>query len=170
MFVFTVRSSKIKTVLLLVLTAVAVGSLLWFTFNDRPVAGDSVINYSAQNEEQRLAFISQFGWDVDKDPVEVAEIIVPVEFDEVYEKYNEIQKAQNLDMSLYAGKRVKRWTYSVNNYPGYESRKNVIQLSLLVFDGTVVGGDVCSIELGGFMHGFDRPSESVSETDSTAKG
>ncbi len=165
MFVFTVRSSKIKTVLLIVLTAIAVGSLLWFTFNDRPVAQDGAISLKAENEEQRLAFISQFGWDVEKDPVEVSEIIVPTEFDEVYEKYNEIQKAQNLDMSLYAGKRVKRWTYAVNNYPGYEARKNVIQLSLLVYEGTVVGGDVCSIELGGFMHGFDRPAEAESSTN-----
>lgn len=164
MFVFTVRSSKIKTALLIVLTAIAVGSLLWFTMNDKPAASDGVISLKAENEEQRLAFISQFGWDVDKDPVEVTEIIVPTEFDEVYEKYNEIQKEQNLDMSLYSGKRVKRWTYSVNNYPGYEARKDVIQLSILIYEGTVVGGDVSSIELNGFMHGFDYPAQNETTT------
>lgn len=166
MFVFTVRSSKIKTVLLIVLTAVAVGSLLWFSVNDKPTADDGVINYSAENEEQRLAFISQFGWDVEKDPVEVAEIIIPTEFDEVFSKYNEIQKEQNLDMSLYAGKRVKRWTYAVNNYPGYETRKDVIQLSLLVYDGTVVGGDISSLEINGFMHGFSLPEKQEIPTQS----
>lgn len=164
MFVFTVKSSKIKTVLLIALTAVAVGSLLWFSMNDKPTVDDGVINYSAENEEQRLAFISQFGWDVEKDPVEVAEIIIPTEFDEVFLKYNDIQKSQNLDMSLYAGKRVKRWTYAVKNYPGYESRKDVIQLSLLVYDGTIVGGDVCSLEINGFMHGFDYPEQKTSTT------
>lgn len=164
MFVLTVKSSKIKTVLLIALTAVAVGSLLWFSMNDKPTADDGVINYSAENEEQRLAFISQFGWDVEKDPVEVAEIIIPTEFDEVFSEYNEIQKAQKLDMSLYAGKRVKRWTYAVKNYPGYETRKDVIQLSLLVYDGTVVGGDVSSLELNGFMHGFDYPEQEASTT------
>ena len=162
MFVFTVKSSKIKTVLLIVLTAIAVGSFFWFMMNDKPVTNDGAISLKAGNEEERLSFISQFGWDVEKDPVEVAEIIVPVEFDEVYEKYNEIQKEQNMDMSLYAGKRVKRWTYAVKNYPGYENRKDVIQLSLLIYDGVVVGGDVSSIELNGFMHGFDFPSEESS--------
>lgn len=56
-------------------------------------------------------------------------------------------------MSLYAAKRVKRWTYRVTNYPGYED-KSCIQATLLVYDGQVIGGDVCSVELEGFMHGF----------------
>ncbi|MBQ3150860.1 MAG: DUF4830 domain-containing protein [Clostridia bacterium] len=166
MFVCTVKSSKIKTVLLIVLTAVAVGSLLWFSMNGKPAANDGAITLKAENEEQRLAFISQFGWEVHKDPIEVAEIILPTQFDEVFEKYNEIQKEQNLDLSLYSGKRVKRWTYAVINYPGYENKQDVIQLSLLIYDGTVIGGDVSSTELNGFMHGFDLP-ETQSATQSS---
>ena len=39
---------------------------------------------------------------------------------------------------------------------------DVIELNMLILDGMVIGGDVCSTELGGFMHGFDLPAESTS--------
>ena len=67
----------------------------------------------ASNASERAAFLSQFGWEIEEDPVEVAEVINPAEFDRGYEKYNEIQKAQNLDLTPYAGKRAKRWTYNI---------------------------------------------------------
>lgn len=164
MFVCTFRSTKLKWAVLLLLCIAAVGAFFWFRTGNRPAAQDGAISLKASNASERLAFISQFGWQVEEDPVEVAEIVVPSEFDEVYEKYNAIQKTQNLDLSLYSGKRVKRWTYAVLNYPGYESRRDVIQLSILVYDGLVIGGDVCSLELNGFMHGFDFPQTAPPDT------
>ncbi|MCL2509201.1 MAG: DUF4830 domain-containing protein [Oscillospiraceae bacterium] len=159
MFVYAVKSSKIKLIALILLVAIAVGAMIYVSSDDTPAAQDGVISLKAGTAEERLAFLSQFGWEVDEDPVEVAEVIVPSEFDEVYENYNAIQKAQNLDMTPYNGKRVKRWTYSVRNYPGYEARKNVVQINMLVYEGMVVGGDVCSLELNGFIQGFDRPTQ-----------
>lgn len=158
MFVCTIRSAKLKWVILLLLCAVAVAALFWYASGNKPAASDGAVSLKAGDAAERLAFISQFGWEVKEDPLEVAEVIIPSEFDEVYEKYNEIQKDQNLDLSLYSGKRVKRWTYAVRNYPGYETQEDVVQISLLIYDGLVVGGDVCSTELNGFMHGFDFPA------------
>lgn len=167
MFVYTVKSSKLKLIALIVLIAAAVIATIYVSRNDTPAAQDGAISLKAGNEQERLAFMSQFGWEVDEDPVEVTEIIIPNEFDEVYETYNDIQKKQNLDLSLYSGKRVKRWTYSVCNYPGYEAKPNYIQANILVYEGMVIGGDICSVELNGFMHGFDYPElESGSQTES----
>ena len=42
----------------------------------------------AENNQERLKFISQFGWEVDSEPVEVNEVIIPQEFDDVYNNYN----------------------------------------------------------------------------------
>ena len=156
MFV-TVRSSKLKWGVLIVLVLFAAGAFWYFAHSGKPAANDGVISLKAGSAEERLAFISQFGWDVDEDPVAVEEVRIPEQFDEVYERYNAVQKGQNLDLSLYAGQRVKKWTYSVRNYPGYEGRENVVLLNLLICDGCVIGGDVCSTEQGGFLHGFDRP-------------
>ena len=156
MFV-TVRSSKLKWGLLIVLVLFAAGAFWYFAHSGKPAANDGVISLKAGNAEERLAFISQFGWDVNEDPVAVEEVRIPEQFDEVYERYNAVQKGQDLDLSLYAGQRVKKWTYSVRNYPGYETQSGVVELNLLICDGCVIGGDVCSTEQGGFLHGFDRP-------------
>ena len=86
-------------------------------------------------------------------------LIIPPEFDEVYEKYNAIQKEQGFDLTKYQGKRVKRWTYAIKNYPGYAADSGCIHANLLVYEGQVIGGDVCSVELNGFMHGFDYPTD-----------
>ena len=159
MFVYTVKSSKLKLIVLILLVAAAVIATIYVSGNDTPAAQDGAISLKAGNEQERLAFFSQFGWDVDEEPIEVAEIIIPSEFDEVYGKYNEIQTKQNLDLSLYCGKRAKRWTYAVKNYPGYEAKPNYIQANILVYEGMVIGGDICSVELNGFMHGFDYPEQ-----------
>lgn len=109
----------------------------------------------AKTSGERLAFIAQFGWEVAEEPVEVAEIVIPEEFDEVYEEYNTLQKKQSYDLEKLKGKRCKRYTYQITNYP--ECPDNA-RMNLLVADGRVVGGDVCSVELAGFMHGFAADS------------
>ena len=111
------------------------------------------LSLKASTAEERIAFLSQYGWSVEEEPLEVKEIIIPAEFDDVYEKYNAIQKEQGFDLTAYCSKRVKKWTYKVTNYPNYEG-SDCIRATLLVFDGKVIGGDVCSVELDGFMHGF----------------
>lgn len=159
MFVYSVKSSKIKMVILVLLVVLLVLAMLLVTRLHQPAEADSVLNIKAENAEQRVAFLSQFGWSFDEDPVEVAEVIIPPEFDEVYEKYNAIQKEQGFDLTKYQGKRVKRWTYAIKNYPGYAADSGCIHANLLVYEGQVTGGDVCSVELNGFMHGFDYPTD-----------
>ena len=88
------------------------------------------------------------------------EIVIPEEFDDVYLRYNELQKKQGLDLSKYRSKRVKRWTYIIKNYPGYSETDDCVRINLLVFDGCVIGGDVSSVELDGFMHTFAKEDAS----------
>jgi len=54
-----------------------------------------------------------------------------------------------------AGKRVKRYTYEITNYPTGESG---VQANLLIYKNTVVGGEVLSAQLDGFLHGLTMPS------------
>ena len=168
MFIYTVKSSKLKAAALAAVVVAAMAALLFLTQGHRAVAGSDAIRMAAGTAQERLAFLSQFGWEVGEDPVEVSEVIVPAQFDETYGKYNEIQKAQNLDLSKFSGKRVKRWCYEIKNYPGYEGKPGVVQANLLIDKGVVIGGDVCSLELGGFLHGFDMPNrQPVQQTQQT---
>jgi len=91
----------------------------------------------ASDTKERVAFLSQFGWEVSEDPLEVAEVIIPTEFDETYKAYNDIQKKQGFDLEKYKGTRVKRWTYEIKNYPGYAGNSGCIRANILVCDGNV---------------------------------
>ena len=163
MFVLSVNSKKLRAVavilLLVVLASIctAVSRVQLKKLNVQSVESKSdSINFKAENNQERLKFISQFGWEVETEPIEVSEVIIPQEFDDVYNKYNEIQLQQNCDLRDYSGERVKRWTYVIKNYPGYSEKETCVRINLLVFDGMVIGGDVSSTELSGFMHTFRK--------------
>lgn len=155
MFVYSIKSKQIKLFLLIVFVVATVISLFILSRESINVDNPDKHSIKASTASERLTFISQFGWEVDEDPIEVCEVIIPSEFDETYAQYNDIQLKQGFDLKTYAGMRVKRWTYSVKNYPGHEN-KNYIRINILVYEGLVIGGDVCSIELDGFMHGFEK--------------
>ena len=108
-----------------------------------------------KTNEDRVAYLESYGWTVSPEPVAVEELIVPEEFDETYAQYLELQSAQGFDLTQYCGKRVRRYTYEVTNYPTGEAG---IQAGLLIYKNTVVGGDVLSAQLGGFIHGLAMPA------------
>ncbi len=171
MFFVSVKSSTLKTFALIAAVAVfaTIGGLYAVRKNEEEaVSNMNGIVYKATNAEERLSFLSQFGWQVEEEPAEVKEVVIPTEFDDVYNQYNVIQKEQNLDLEKYKGARVKCWSYRVENYPGYEGKSDIIRANLLVYNGVVIGGDICSIELSGFMHTFDMPQKSEPEAKNSS--
>ncbi|MBE6794969.1 MAG: DUF4830 domain-containing protein [Ruminococcaceae bacterium] len=158
MFVLSVKSRKIKLyacvfagvcAVLLLATAILSGS-------DKADSKSVWYNVSAKSAEERIAFAEQFGWNVEKTPVEIKNVVIPVEFNDVYKNYNDLQLSQGLDLTAFAGEQVSRFSYVITNYPGYPEGTDYIRLNILVHNGAVIGGDVCSVKLGGFMHGFEK--------------
>ncbi len=157
MYVFSLSAKRFKKFLLgFSAIFVVLGIVLVVLFQCKSSISQEntvTVNNSAANIDELLVFISGFGWEVNPTPDEIREIIIPVEFDDVYKKYNEIQLSQGYDLAGYAGKRAKNWTFSVVNYPGLENEE-YIKINVLTYEGEVIGGDVCSVKLDGFMHGF----------------
>ena len=112
----------------------------------------------AGNDEERIAFLKQFGWEVTAKPIEVTEVTIPQTFNSVYENYNKIQKEQGLDLSRYEGKTCKQWVYEIKNYP---SQTASVRATLLVLDDQVIGGDICSAALNGFICGFSGQKDTT---------
>jgi SRSO17 transposase len=102
--------------------------------------------------EERITFLTEKGWEIVANPVEIKEITVPKEFDAVYTEYNNIQKSVGMNLETVKGKTVKRFSYEVLNYPD-AAEANVIA-NLIVYNGKIVGGDISSTSLDGFMHGI----------------
>lgn len=170
MFIYSVKTSKTKIAAVILAIIVAAAAIIMTVAKKeaQPTNDDSLISYMAEDAAQRTAFLSQFGWQISDDPIEVSEVIIPAEFDTGYTQYNEMQKAQGLDLEPYKGLRAKRWTYDVLNYPGYEGKSGFVQANLIVYEGRIIGGDICSLEQGGFMQGFDFPEINQTPTTSAA--
>lgn len=161
MFVYSLRASTLKffAVICVALTALITmitfipgydtGELGYITTGTQ-----KEINYDKiKTNEDRVNFLSQFGWQVKSEPVESAEITIPEEFDKVFTGYNEIQKRQGLDLSRYKNKNVMRYTYEITNYNGEDGK---VYANVIVYRNKVIGGDVCSANVNGFIHGFEK--------------
>ena len=177
MFILTVKSNRIKKVIVFTfLVSLALFSIFTLTTIKKMDSSHqtgkniSVIkNISkVKSNEDRVNFLSQFGWKVNPEPLEMVEITIPENFNSTYENYNAIQKNQGLDLSKYKGKVCTRFTYQVLNHK--DSSKGA-RANILVYKSKVIGGDICSVELGGFMHGFlqneniDKELRSTNLTD-----
>lgn len=154
MFIATCRSNTIKFICITLLSVLVVAALVIFVPSYDSAAVSSGIKYEkVYSNSDRLDFISQFGWNVNQTPIEEVEVTIPSEFDTVYTGYNDIQKNQGLNLAKYKGKEVVRYTYSITNYENYEG---VVYINLLVYRNKIIGGDVCSADASGFIHGFAK--------------
>lgn len=101
--------------------------------------------------EKRVEYLSSCGWEADPATEQVQDILIPVHFSPVYESYNQLQRQQGWDLADYAGKNCTLYTYAVTNYP---DKEQVVLADLYVYKNQIIGGDVHSTDLGGFMIGL----------------
>lgn len=164
MFVWSLRMSKRELIIIGIGIAafIITAFLLLFPGGSRSASAliEAGYSLSADGADQRLEFLSQFGWQCETEPVSVKEVIIPAKFNDVYTQYNDLQKEQGFDLQQYSGRRAKLWTYRVVNYPG--GVRDVVA-NLLIIDGSVIGGDISSSLQDGFSHGFD-PSQYAADT------
>ena len=156
MFIYSLKAKTIKLFGLICVALVGVIMIAAFVPNyvATSAGANSEINYSKiKTNEDRIAFLRQFGWEVSPEETESEQVTIPSEFDKIFSGYNEIQKGQGLDLAKYKGKTMMRYTYDVTNYEGYEGK---VQANILVYRGKVVGGDICSADINGFIHGFEN--------------
>ena len=111
-----------------------------------------------KTNEDRIAYLESYGWQVSADPLSVEELAIPEEFDETYTQYLSLQSGQGFDLEKYKGKRVKRYTYEISNYPTGETG---VQAGLLIYKNTVVGGEVLSSQLAVSYTHLTLPTNSL---------
>ena len=158
MFIYSLRASTLKFFAVLCVALVTLITLIAFvpTYGEgsKTVAGAVEYDYDGiKTEEDRIGFLRQFGWEVKSEPVEAVEVTIPAEFDKIFTGYNEIQRRQGLDLSDYKKKKVMRYTYEVTNYKG---ATETVYANILVYRNRVIGGDICSADVNGFIHGFEK--------------
>ena len=118
------------------------------------------------NNDARVKFLTDLGWDVTTSPVESSQVRIPEEGTEVFNRYNNLQKSQGYDLSKFAGKRVMRYVYKINNYPGATEQ---VYATLLIYKNAVIGGDVTNSAANGPIRGFKMPETAPTTQPSTVE-
>lgn len=162
MFIVSVKGTTIKFAAILLAAAIAITALVVFLPDASSVSagslfegGDSVKYDKVKTNENRIEFLRQFGWETDGDCIEEVEIKIPADFDKIMKAYNEVQKSQGLDLDKYKGMNATRYTYQISNYPDYEGK---VFANIIIYKNRVIGGDICSSDINGFIQGFEKPA------------
>lgn len=156
MFVYSLRASTLRFFGVIAVSLAVLITLITLvpTHSDEGSEPTASYNYEkVKSDDDAEGFLSQFGWTVDATPLEIAQVTIPSEFDKIFSAYNEIQKEQGLDLLKYKNKKVTRYTFEVKNYEGYDGR---VLANVLVYRNKVIGGDICSAEVNGFVQGFEK--------------
>ncbi|MBQ3356772.1 MAG: DUF4830 domain-containing protein [Oscillospiraceae bacterium] len=164
MFVMTAKVSKTKLIAAcLILIAAVLLIVLLATADGAPA--DAQVQAGSTNDE-RVAFLATFGWSVNAEPTEAQKVRIPdTAENEVFARYNDLQKSQGFDLTQYAGKEVTRYVYEILNYPEASAP---VYASVLVYDGIIIGGDVTNTAPEGVIHGFSMPQASEPQNVSEA--
>ncbi len=98
--------------------------------------------------DARVGYLQSLGYQVKPECAVTKEVVIPDEFGDVYENYNELQRMAGFDLSDYRGKNVDFYSYKITNKEYSEN----FYANLLICDGTVIGGDISSSEINGNMY------------------
>ena len=136
MFVFTAklnRKSAVAVVAALALLLIAVILLVSL----RSIGGSGKAAQEPAgiaDAEDAARYLAGLGWQVEPQPLEIRELVIPRSFTGVYADYAALQAKQGYPLSEYGGMEARRYSFRVLNHP--------------------IAGDIQSTALDGFMTGL----------------
>ena len=129
--------------------------------NSAPTAAPSVAG-----NDGRVQFLQNLGWEVNASPTESGQVRIPKEQNQVFSRYNDLQKSAGYDLSQYAEKTVMRYVYKISNFPG---ATEPVYATLLVYKDQVIGGDITNTAANGTMQALTKHTPTPSDpTEATA--
>lgn len=120
---------------------------------------------SVAGNDGRVLFLKNLGWDASASPVESGQVRIPQEQNQVFGRYNDLQKSAGYDLSQFAGKTVMRYVYKINNFPG---ATEPVYATLLVHKDQVIGGDITNTAANGTMQALIKAAQITPETTAPA--
>jgi len=154
MLIWTAKFSRKKAVAAVILMGVVMAALI-ILVGRVPEEPETPLPKLTTNEE-RVAYLQSLGWEVEPEPIETLQFLLPAELEEPYLSYNELQLPQGFDMSRHCGKQLARFTYAVTNYPG---QPEGVQANLYICEEAPAAGDICSPGANGFQEPLIQSEE-----------
>ena len=150
--VLTAKVDFKKLIIILAAAAALILALLLLVGGKEETAQTAAPSLSGN--DGRVQFLKDLGWEVATSPVESTQVRIPEETSEVFDRYNTLQKGQGYDLSQYGGKKVMRFVYKIENYPGATAP---VYATMLVYKNQLIGGDITDTSPGGKIQGFHMP-------------
>ncbi len=152
MMIMTAKIDKKKIAIIAAAILVLITAVVLLTKgrNSTATSGPAAVS----GNDDRVQFLASFGWQVVNSPTETSQVRIPANSNEVFERYNALQKAQGYDLSKFAGKTVMRYVYKIKNYPG---ATEPVYATILISNNQVIGGDVTNTAANGTIRGFSMP-------------
>ena len=151
MLIMTTKVDKRKLLIAAVAVVAAIALLAALGGGDSAPTASMSTAPAADTNDARVKFLTDLGWEVTPSPTESGEIRIPKAGDQVFDRYNELQKSQGYDLNKYAGKKVMRYVYQINNFP---DAKEPVYATVLVYRDRIIGGDITDTTPGGRIQGF----------------
>ena len=146
MLIWTARFSRKKAALAVIVLGLV--SALVIVLAGRLPSDSPAEALVLSDGAQRVAYLESLGWQVDPEPLETLQILMPETLEEPYLSYNQLQLEQGFDLTDCCGRQLSRYTYSVTNYPG---RASGVQANLYVCEDVLAGGDIFCPGADGFQ-------------------
>ena len=150
MFIVTTKFSKKKALIIVLVFALLLTAIILFAGRRDRLDSESQ-HIPIENPNDVVMFLESLGWQVDPNALEVQEVVIPREFNEVFENYNQLQKEHGFNLEDFQGMVAMRYTYQVLNYP--DQAQGVVA-DVLVAQGRVIGGNIQSFTPDGFLYGL----------------
>ena len=131
MLIWTARvSKKTKAVVAVILAGILAAAVLLLV--GRSGGGQDAAAWQLTGNADRIAYLESMGWQVEEEPVETLQFLLPEKLEEPYLTYNELQDSQGFDLSgtptpsptIPDGRRVSRPTSTSargSRWPGISS-------------------------------------------------
>ena len=110
MFV-SLKANRKRIAAFIILAAAVVAACLFLRWRGGEEGPAEPREFFGETNEERLEYLSSFGWQVEQEPAETREVMIPKEFNDVYQNYNAMQQAQGFDLLPYAGQVCTQYKY-----------------------------------------------------------
>lgn len=150
MCVFTKNLKLTKrnaVIFLLIIAAISAAAVMLCASPGCGFGTSEIINLSSP--EGRQKYLASYGWEIDLSSEEEQKVTLPDEFEGVIEDYATLQTEQGYDFASYKGLTCRQYNYIVTNYPDSDG---TVYVTLFVKSGRIIGGDIHSAAIDGFMH------------------
>lgn len=149
MFTFTFRLRRSAILTTLLVAAVAVLTVMLLPQTDNTVqAMKTGKPPRCESNEDRVAWLTSMGWEVEATPSSELSVVIPAKFDELYSQYAILQRQGGFRLEKHRGKTADKYCYTITNYG---SGEQTAVASILQRGDRIIAADLSSARLGGFL-------------------